>query len=165
MSTTQFFIRCVWGCLILASMLQPGAAWAQKIILSENLKPPWVATLSGIGGTGGAPFRVDCGESGILVGVVGRSGAFIDQIGGLCVKIDPYSGTWVGGVYETPHYGGNGGAPFRQVCPVGQAVIGIEGNTDTFYGATVVASLNILCGELGIQNAWGARKSWAYGRS
>jgi hypothetical protein len=37
----------------------------------------------------------------LLVGIAGRSGAFVDQLAGLCVKIDPASGAWVGGVYET----------------------------------------------------------------
>ena len=113
-----------------------------------------LAPYDGIGGNGGSPFRVDCGESGILVGLIGRSGVVVDQTGGLCVKIDPISGTWIGGVYETQRLGGNGGGGFRKICPVGQALMGIEESTNYFNGVTVVGSLDIRCIELGIHKAW-----------
>ena len=91
--------------------------------------PAWgrLAPYDGIGGNGGAPFRLDCGEYGVLVGLNGRSGAVVDQVAGLCVKIDPVSGIWVGGVYETTHAGGPGGVRFHKICPVGQALTGILG--------------------------------------
>src|SRR6185503_7484552 len=79
-----------------------------------------LAPYDGIGGDGGAPFRVDCGEYGMLVGVTGRSGVIVDSIGGLCVKIDPVSGTWIGGIYETASHGGGGGGQFSKKCSVGQ---------------------------------------------
>lgn len=113
-----------------------------------------LAPYDGIGGNGGAPFRLDCGASALLVGIAGRSGAFVDQLAGLCVKIDPVSGTWVGGVYETARVGGNGGGPFSKVCPAGQALIGIEGTTDRFSGTVVVASLKIECTELKIRTEY-----------
>jgi hypothetical protein len=116
---------------------------------------PWssatLAPFDGIGGDGGAPFRLDCGDSALLVGIAGRSGAFVDQLAGLCVKIDPVSGSWIGGVYETHRVGGNGGGPFSKVCPAGQALIGIEGTTDRFSGTLVVASLRIECTALKIR--------------
>jgi hypothetical protein len=31
-----------------------------------------LAPADGIGGSGGAPFRLDCGESGLLIGITGR---------------------------------------------------------------------------------------------
>jgi hypothetical protein len=113
-----------------------------------------LAPYDGIGGNGGAAFRLDCGASALLVGIAGRSGAFVDQLAGLCVKIDPVSGTWVGGVYETARVGGNGGGPFSKVCPAGQALIGIEGTTDRFSGTLVVASLKIECTQLKIRTEY-----------
>lgn len=134
--------------------------------------PPAEARLApsdGIGGAGGAPFKLDCGGSALLVGVAGKSGAFIDQVAGLCVKIDPVSGNWVGGVYETARVGGNGGAPFSKVCPVGEALVGIEGTTDRFSGTLVVASLKIECTTLKIRTEYkpamikGIRRIGIYG--
>ncbi len=80
--------------LLAASLFLAGAARAT------------LAPYDGIGGNGGVPFRLDCGEYGILVGLIGHSGVVSDQVGGLCVKIDPVSGTWIGGVYETPRASG-----------------------------------------------------------
>ncbi|HMA82356.1 MAG TPA: hypothetical protein VKR81_15765 [Candidatus Binatia bacterium] len=126
----------------LVGIAQPSTAWSR------------LAPFDGIGGNGGAPFRIDCGEFGILVGLIGQAGVVTDQVGGLCVKIDPIAGIWVGGVYETARHGGNGGSPFRKICPVGQALAGVEGVPNYFSGATVVSALNIRCIELGIQNSW-----------
>lgn len=109
--------------------------------------PSWarLAPFDGIGGAGGAPYRLDCGESAVLVGVTGQSGLVIDRLAGLCVKIDPISGTWVGGVYETASAGGTGGSRFHKACPVGQALVGLEGTIKYFSGNNVVASLRIHC--------------------
>ena len=120
-------------------------------ILDVTPSPGTLAPYDGIGGNGGAPFRLDCGASALLVGIAGRSGAFVDQLAGLCVKIDPVSGAWVGGVYETNRVGGNGGGSFSKVCPAGQALIGVQGTTDRFSGTLVVASLKIECTELKIR--------------
>lgn len=115
--------------------------------------PSWarLAPFDGIGGNGGAPYRLDCGESAVLVGVTGQSGLVIDRLAGLCVKIDPVSGTWVGGVYETGPTGGTGGSRFHKACPVGQALIGLDGTIKYFSGTNVVASLGINCTALKIR--------------
>jgi hypothetical protein len=111
------------------------------IFLSFTPVEARLAPYDGIGGNGGAPFRLDCGEYGVLVGLNGRSGAVVDQVTGLCVKIDPVSGIWVGGVYETNPAGGTGGGRFHKICPVGQALTGIQGNSTYFQGNEVVRSL------------------------
>lgn len=112
--------------------------------------PAWgrLAPYDGIGGKGGAPFRLDCGEYGVLVGLAGKAGAVVDQVAGLCVKVDPVSGLWVGGVYETPFAGGTGGGRFRKICQAGQVLIGIQGNSTYFQGNNVVSSLGIDCAKL-----------------
>lgn len=110
-----------------------------------------LAPTNGIGGNGGSAFRVDCGESGVLVGLVGRAGVVIDRIGGLCVKVDPHFGTMIGGVYETTSHGGPGGVTFRRQCPASQVVVGITGDTKDMFGWTVVRSLNVVCRALSIR--------------
>lgn len=124
-----------------------------SFMLNDPMMPAF-ATLApsyGIGGPGGTPFHLDCGESALLIGITGRSGIVIDQLGGLCVKIDPISGVWVGGAYETAHYGGNGGSPFNKRCPVGQALWGIEGSVNYFNGTPVVGSIDIKCVDIGVR--------------
>ena len=109
----------------------------------------------GIGGNGGSPFRVDCGEFGILVGMTGQSGEVLDSIGGLCVKIDPISGTWIGGVYETARHGGSGGGAFNKKCLVGSALHEITAPVTRFNDSTVVGPIEIRCMELGINSTLG----------
>ncbi|HEY7534232.1 MAG TPA: hypothetical protein VH681_15790, partial [Nitrospiraceae bacterium] len=123
------------------------------VMAVNSLNSPVAARLApsdGIGGPGGVPFRLDCGASGLLIGVAGRSGIVIDQIAGVCVKIDPISGVWIGGSYETAHYGGNGGSPFSKRCPVGQALWGLDGSVNYFDGTPVVGSIDIKCVDIGL---------------
>jgi len=103
------------------------------------LTPAWarLAPYDGIGGNGGAPFRLGCGEYGVLVGVAGRVGAVVDQVAGLCVKIDPLSGTWLGGVYETTPSWWNRRGTVPEICPMRQALTGIQGNSTRFQGTEV----------------------------
>jgi hypothetical protein len=125
-----------------------------SILGVDLLSTPAAARLApydGIGGSGGVPFRLDCGPSAVLIGIRGQSGVVIDQIAGLCVKIDPISGVWVGGAYETAHYGGNGGSPFNKRCPVGQALWGLEGSVNYFNGTPVVGSIDIKCVDIGLR--------------
>jgi hypothetical protein len=100
------------------------------------------------GGNGGAPFEVSCGESAVLVGIKGRAGQMIDQVQGLCVKIDPISGSWIGGIYQTPAFGGGGGVPFMMQCPIGTVVVNISGHTT--YSPTFIAQLSITCTYLSV---------------
>ncbi|THJ20240.1 MAG: hypothetical protein CAF44_011395 [Nitrospira sp. CG24D] len=95
-------------------------------VVLQLVSPSWarLAPFDGIGGNGGAPYRLDCGESAVLVGVTGQSGLVIDRLAGLCVKIDPVSGTWVGGVYETGPTGGTGGSRFHKACSDGESFMG-----------------------------------------
>jgi len=138
MKSTFSMLVFVLGGILMSTLLSPTPALAR------------LAPYDGIGGNGGAPFRLDCGEYGILVGLNGRSGAVVDQVTGLCVKIDPVSGIWVGGVYETTPAGGPGGVRFHKICPVGQALTGIQGNSTRFQGNDVVSSLEIDCTKLKI---------------
>ena len=120
------------------------------------VSPSWArfAPFDGIGGAGGAPYRLDCGESAVLVGVTGQSGLVIDRLAGLCVKVDPVSGTWIGGIYETAAAGGTGGSRFHKACPVGQVLVGLEGTIKYFSGTNVVASLGINCTALKIRTEY-----------
>lgn len=125
-----------------------GLAFAVLALPSVHAR---LAPSAGIGGNGGSPFRVDCGESGVLVGLIGRSGEVIDRVGGLWVKVEPFFGTMLGGVYETPGHGGPGGGTLRKKCPARKVVVGITGTTRAFGGATVVSSLNLVCMDIALR--------------
>ena len=71
---------------------------------------------------------LSCEASEVLVGVSGRVGWAIDQIGVICARTDD-AGNWVGtseapSVAETQ--GGRGGDPFSEVCPAGQSVASLD---------------------------------------
>lgn len=98
------------------------------------------------GGKGGIAFEASCGDNAALVGIKGRAGNTIDQVQGLCVRVDPVSGSWIGGVYQTPAFGGGGGSPFVMQCDVGSAVVRITGHTT--YFPVYIAQLAIGCANI-----------------
>ncbi len=127
-------------------------ALATRAMLSAFLLggPGWLSGVSAWdrldyipGGKSGTPFQISCGENAVLVGIKGRAGQTIDQVQGLCVKVDPVSGSWIGGVYQTSAFGGGGGSPFVMQCDVGTGVVGITGYTT--YSPVYIAQLGIDC--------------------
>lgn len=132
----------------LAFLHRPLGIWLvfSGSVLVSSLAPPAPAYDRldfAAGGKGGNPFEASCGENAVLVGIKGRAGQTIDQVQGLCVKIDPVSGSWIGGVYQTGAFGGGGGSPFVIQCDVGTAIVRITGYT-TYY-PVYVAQLGIDC--------------------
>ncbi|MDC1322850.1 ricin-type beta-trefoil lectin domain protein [Pseudomonadales bacterium] len=71
---------------------------------------------------------LSCEASEVLVGVSGRVGWAIDQVGVVCARTDD-TGNWIGN-FEAPldaeFQGGNGGNPFFEVCPAGQSVASLD---------------------------------------
>jgi hypothetical protein len=39
------------------------------------------------GGTGGGPYSISCGSGAVAVGITGRSGAYVDQLGLACATL------------------------------------------------------------------------------
>lgn len=83
------------------------------------------------GGGGGRPFSQVCPGGQALIGLVGRSGAFVDQLGGHCVSITSVVGLG-GGSSKIGPAGGNGGGPFSRACPNGLVMTGIYGGSGKF---------------------------------
>ena len=98
-----------------------------NIIAVADLNSIGLTKTSVIGGSGGESFDVDCGVDSVLVGLTGRSGAWLDQIQAICVQVDE-SGKWIGSPTKisTPK-GGDGGLAFSQQCEEHHAVAGISG--------------------------------------
>lgn len=95
--------------LVFALLLSSG-----RLVAQEYQGPIW-------GGSGGTTsYNLDCGSSGILVGVYGKVGFWIDQIGIICQNVKP-DGT-LGSSYTKGPVGGQGGSSETARCPAGQAV-------------------------------------------
>ncbi|WP_441292449.1 hypothetical protein ACSRUE_20515 [Sorangium sp. KYC3313] len=90
----------------------------------------------GGGGTGGAggtgsdiSYEIACGSGNVAVGVHGRSGGSIDQIGLICAPLAS-DGT-LGTAFQTVTAGGNGGGPGSVICAANQVLVGINIWVDT----------------------------------
>jgi len=79
-----------------------------------------------VGGNGGAPFRLTCPAGQFLVGVYGRTGLWIDQIGAICAQWDSASQTLGRPVLNPRRFGGEGGGKDAAVCPGDSAISGWE---------------------------------------
>jgi hypothetical protein len=73
------------------------------------------------GGSGGSSsYNLDCGSTGVMVGLYGKVGLWIDQIGVVCRKVNP-DGT-LGSTYTRGPVGGSGGSGDRADCPSGSVI-------------------------------------------
>jgi hypothetical protein len=89
---------------------------------------PWALPYRG--GGGGIPFTLGCAWSELAVGVYGRSGAYVDQVGLICARL--YGDGNLGVAVTRGRAGGNGGSPFYAMCPSGQALVGFEGRSGAY---------------------------------
>ncbi len=93
----------------------------------------------GMGG-GGGPYDLNCGSDGAVVGIYGRSGAWIDKLGLLCAPFQP-DGT-LGDTSMTDAVGGDGGSEAPQaICPANQAMVGLEIWSDV----DLIYRIDLLC--------------------
>lgn len=94
------------------------------------------------GGSGGTAIALRCAPDEVMAGVYGKAGTVVDQIGPLCIQVDPL-GRWIGDPAEGKAAGGNGGARFALVCPVNSSVSGFQGRA-----SMLIDQLRIKCGPL-----------------
>ena len=82
-----------------------------------------------IGGAGGGAFQLSCAIDETLVGVYGRYGTYVNQIGPQCVKVDQF-GRWIGDPVQRPVTGTlTTGTAFDKLCPRDAAVSGFRGSS------------------------------------
>lgn len=100
-----------------------------------------------LGGGGGTPFIAPCPQGFYLVGLMGRTGAWVDRISPVCAP-------WLGAQHTfgpittgQVHGSSNGGQPVRRVCPIGAAIVRWETSyTRTGQsGIAFVASITATC--------------------
>jgi hypothetical protein len=92
------------------------AALAPASLLADTTYPA-------VGGPGDSQVVDQCPPGMWLVGLKGRGGLWIDQIGLICQQLSPDRSAVVGRRWHGPARGGNGGAPQEYMCPA-NAVVG-----------------------------------------
>ena len=99
-------------------------AWSGPVHAQEYKGPMW-------GGSGGtSSYNLDCGSTGVMVGLYGKTGLWIDQIGITCQKINP-DGT-LGSEYTRGPVGGTGGIGKNARCTEGKAIRAMLSFTGSF---------------------------------
>ena len=88
----------------------------------------WLDRVYNSGGMGGNPHEMRCPTGGKVVGLYGRSGIWLDQLGAVCGE--PTNKPTTVNITNTDPYGGSGGAPFGNKCPSGSYLSEIYGNAD-----------------------------------
>lgn len=114
-----------------------------------------------IGGTAGSEFQIQCPSGEALAGIAGRSGAWLDALGQVCVKIDA-TGKWIGTPTPRGSLGTTGGTAFTKTCAGNSAVSGVVGGPYAYAGNVYAGSLDVQCRPLG-QNGTVAGSTTALG--
>lgn len=76
----------------------------------------------GAGGGGEGSYDISCGAGNVPVGIFGRSGAWLDNLGLLCARV--LEDGSLSPTFETESAGGDGGSPGEATCPPDQVVVG-----------------------------------------
>lgn len=102
------------------------------------------------GGPGGAPFSIRCPLNEYAIGIYGRSGSYIDQIGLICAPLKSGSGPQkIGTGHPVGVAGGAGGVDFTLVCPQPySAMSGIAGRSGKYIDAISPICRDIADGSL-----------------
>lgn len=103
-------------------------------LVVTGLSAPALATdLGAFGGTGGTPFRDECAPGEYLVGLDGRTGAWLDAIGAVCARWNASSKSFVA-PRVVRYHGALGGGPQRETCAfdlaIGTAMIDLKRSDD-----------------------------------
>jgi len=106
-----------------------------------------------LGGNGGSPYRLDCGQDGAIVGVNARVDNFVNGVEVVCRKVR--DNQLVGDAYVVGNAGGNGGRRVQQMCPAGSLVTAISGSwnaraynfpgVQVYPGANYVHEISLRC--------------------
>jgi hypothetical protein len=87
---------------------------------SVALAAEWsTPTLGGSGGT--RSYNLDCGKGSVMVGLMSKSGSWIDEIGVICRKVDARTGQ-LGEEFTRGPKGGSGGVPKISKCRSGGVI-------------------------------------------
>lgn len=106
----------VLGCTLLPLVVHAGAASLPS---------------GGNNNTPGSIFSLDCGDSKVLVGLSGRSGAAINQLNPHCISISN-TGSWIGSIsLPNSSVGGSSGQFISGDCPRDTVIAAVTGRYTT----------------------------------
>lgn len=97
----------------------------------------YLHTTDSVGGQGGSIRQLECPYNSVLVGIFGRSGSRVDNLGVYCAGIK--DGTTI----QVGPYGGAGGSEFVSLCPTNSIITGIYGRS-----GNEVDQINLRCSQL-----------------
>lgn len=89
------------------------------------------------GGGGASSYNLDCGSSGVMVGIYGKAGNWIDQIGITCQTVNA-DGT-LGSTYTRGPKGGAGGTGATSRCASGKVVGALFSASGTFINQVILS--------------------------
>ncbi|WP_375772380.1 hypothetical protein NR798_16340 [Archangium gephyra] len=125
------------------------AQTSDALIVTDTSYP-----LTARGGSGGTSVTLACARGFVAVGIHGRSGWYIDQLGLVCRYLN-YDGT-LGAEQSTQALGGTGGSDFKMVCPEGMAITGFYGT-----GGSYVDQLGFNCSSPTLWNQSSEVQYWS----
>jgi len=114
-----------------------------------------------MGGDGGGAFApINCPRGKVIRGLAGRTGAVIDTIQLFCGK---GTGSVEDDILDPRRIGpSNGGGPVSVLCPIFEAVVGIQVNVREHEGSIVVSQIVLQC-QTTLEGANGARPVFGFG--
>ncbi|MGD9850886.1 MAG: hypothetical protein AB7T38_06450 [Nitrospirales bacterium] len=105
---------------------------------SSNRSPEFVTPTFG-GSGGNQSYNLDCGPGAVMVGILGKTGSWIDAIGVICQQVNPDG--QLGAEFTTRTVGGTGGATKSDRCPSGSVVGSFSARTGSFVERTFMKCL------------------------
>ena len=123
--------------MVLAILMPLGGGLLNSVASAAEWSTP---TFGGSGGT--RSYNLDCGRGGVMVGLMSKSGSWMDEIGVICRKV--HSGTGrLGEEFTRGPKGGAGGVPKISKCRSG-GVIGsvIDAQWGNFLNHLVLGCYN-----------------------
>jgi hypothetical protein len=115
----------VFYVMVLALLVSLGGESLNSVASAAEWSTP---TFGGSGGT--RSYNLDCGREGVMVGLMYKSGSWIDAIGVICRKVDARTGR-LGEEFTRGPKGGLGGTATLSKCRSGGVIGSVEG---AFWG-------------------------------
>jgi hypothetical protein len=104
----------------------------KRLAAARKSTPPTEFKTPLFGGSGGTrSYNLDCGTQSVLVGVIYKSGMWIDAIGIICQQVNSQTGA-LGNEFTRGPVGGSGGLANTKRCNQGNVVQGISVRSGQF---------------------------------
>ncbi|MDH5776254.1 MAG: hypothetical protein OEZ57_15220 [Nitrospirota bacterium] len=106
----------VFSVLVLPILVALGGALLPSVASAAEWSTP---TFGGSGGT--RSYNLDCGRESVMVGLMYKSGSWLDEIGVICRKVNDRTGS-LGEEFTKGPVGGVGGSPRISKCVPGGVI-------------------------------------------